>query len=109
MLLPNNPARKPKQTCNAAVHVLDCYFAGYDSLLLVGPWNVISKHWPKEYKRAEFSHHTEERPPMLHHSMSRGQFRDCKNYGPKAELTKVPEKSNLNLQTGYSPFILVIF
>lgn len=32
-----------------------------------------------------------------------------KNCAPKAELTKVPTQSSLNLQTSYSPFNLVIF
>lgn len=38
------------------------------SLLLVEPSNVSSKHWPKEYKLAEFSHHSEQK--VAHASFS---------------------------------------
>lgn len=91
-----------------------CYSSGiniafFHSLLLVVPLNVISKQWPEEYKFAEFSHHSEQRQPMLHFSMSKGKSGTEKNYAPEAELTKVPQQSNLILQTGYFPLKIVVF
>lgn len=42
--------------CLSAIHTGLFY-----SLLLVESSNVSSKHWPKEYKLAEFSHHLEQK------------------------------------------------
>lgn len=56
------------------------------SLLLVESLNVGSKYWPKEYKLAEFSHHSE--PKAARASF----FNDYSgNFVCTAELTKVPK------------------